>query len=170
MAVFQVPGPSVPGLAIPGDSTPGYPGAASGSYQFTSQVTLTYLQYLGPGGTLTAVPGQQFAATDIMAASGWSYPLAVPPPDNRWTTGTLVPLYEVVFREPPGATLARARAVNAALQARELARPGEPPSPQPAPVPAPRRAVAPSAGALELAAARLLNIKRQARQAAGGGA
>ena len=72
MAVFAVPGPSVPGLAIPGDATPAYPGggAASGAYAFTGLAALYYLQYLGPAGTLSAAPGSAFGTGTIAEASG----------------------------------------------------------------------------------------------------
>lgn len=124
MAVFQVPGPSVPGLAIPGDASAGYPGGVSAgtSYLFGGQVTLYYLQYLGPGGTLAAVPGQAYQQGSLAEASGLPYGLPVPPGDGRWVTqGGGQILYEILLLEPredAAAALARARAVNVALQAR----------------------------------------------------
>ena len=122
MAVFAVPGPSVPGLAIPGDATPGYGGLSTVTYTYTGLTPGYYLQYLGPGGTLRAAPGQVFTATAVSEASGWPYTLAVPPADGRWVTSGGQPVYEVVLRpaevlEDPRVALHRARAHSAALQA-----------------------------------------------------
>jgi hypothetical protein len=162
---LHVPGPSVPGLAIPGDPSPGYPGAATVTYEFTGLESLYYLQYLGPGGTLVVQPGQSFAPGVITVASGWSYPLGIPPADGRWASGFSGPLYAVVL--PHAGVLAKARAVNVALQAEQAARPPAPQAEVPPPPPPPVREPEPlSGGALMLAEARAVNAALQAKAAA----
>jgi hypothetical protein len=122
VAVFAVPGPSVPGLAIPGDASPGYPGAATAACTYTGLVPVVYLQYLGPGGTLDAAPGEVLPAAAVAVASGCPFTLAVPPADGRWVTSGGQPVYEAVLRpaevpEDPRVTLHRARVHIAALHA-----------------------------------------------------
>jgi len=56
--------------------------AGAAGWIFNGPVPLTYLQYLGLGGTLTAAPGE--FTTAITPASGYAYQLNVPPPDGRW--------------------------------------------------------------------------------------
>ena len=59
--------------------------ADAAGWLFTSQIPLTYLQYLGGDGTtLDAAPGLFTAA--ITPASGYAYTLSVPPPDGRWVS------------------------------------------------------------------------------------
>ena len=132
MAVFTLPCPSVPGLAIPGDFTPGNPGAISSTitiYTYTGPFPVYYLQYLGPEGTLYAVPGQTFTSDQIFVASGWSYPLAVPPQDGHWTTtgNQTEILYAVVLGKEhpdhPVNVMARGKVLSAELQAELASRP-----------------------------------------------
>jgi len=58
--------------------------AVPSSWVFTGPVPLSYLQYLEAGGILAVEPGEAVVAMET--ASGWSYPLAVPPADGRWVT------------------------------------------------------------------------------------
>ena len=56
-------------------------GAPQG-WTFIGPADVTYPQYLGLTGALTAEPGE--FTVYILPASGWPYQLAVPPPDGRW--------------------------------------------------------------------------------------
>lgn len=58
--------------------------AAVTGWTFTGTVPLTYPQYLGTGGALTAVPGE--FTNVISPASGYPWDLGVPPPDGRWVS------------------------------------------------------------------------------------
>jgi len=56
--------------------------AQAAGWIYTGTFPVTYLQYLGAGGTLGADPGE--FTTQITAASGYPYQLQVPPQDGRW--------------------------------------------------------------------------------------
>lgn len=83
---FTVPGPAVPGLMVPGQAVPGEASssAVAAAYQYIGLVPVTYLQYLGPAGTLSPVPGAAYQTGEIVPASGWPHLSAVPPQDGRW--------------------------------------------------------------------------------------
>jgi hypothetical protein len=164
VAVFAIPGPSVPALAIPAAATPGYPGGIAANI-FTGSDSFYYLQYLMPGGTLHVVPGSAFSAGAISEASGYPYTLAVPPADGRWITGSGQILYAVVLRPEPGEhpaeVIARGRARNSLMQARRAAQPVQYPAVQPDRVPA-----RPPAPAPPVPEGRAHNSRVQARRAA----
>ena len=73
--------------------------AAVAGWIFTGQVPLTYLQYLGPAGTLTAAPGVLTAA--VTPASGYAFPLPVPPGDGRWISPFGGPDIDMLERPAP---------------------------------------------------------------------
>lgn len=110
---YAVPGSMQPGSIWPGDAL----GAGGEEFTiFTGNVPLTYLQYLDlqTGHTLVVQPGHEYAVTP---ASGYPYPLAVPPGDGRWQGGGGDEMMMATFR-PAAEVLAAGRAHNARLHAR----------------------------------------------------
>ncbi len=51
------------------------------SLEYVGPYPVTYLQYLGPGGTLSVTPGETVAMTQ---ASGWPYAVPIPPHGSTW--------------------------------------------------------------------------------------
>jgi hypothetical protein len=161
---FTVPGSAVPGAAVPGVMTPGLPEPLAIFWEYTGLTAGLYLQYLGPGGTLSVTPGQEIRQDLITVASGWPYPLPVPPGDGRWTD----PPQPAELLEDHRVALARARAHNAGLQAAALAGAGRLPAPPPAGNPAPAvLPAAPPGPSPALARARAHSARRHALIAAG---
>lgn len=104
----MVDGNAVPGLAIPGGTSPGLPELTM-TYTYIGLVPVTYLNYFGSSGVLTATRGTSFtvAASFLatpsisapMGASGSPYPLSFPPADGKWMiNGVLYPFVPVKQR------------------------------------------------------------------------
>jgi hypothetical protein len=118
VGVFSVPGSSIPGETVPGETVPGEIGQLAVVYEFIGLAPATYLQYLGPNGTLHVVPGATFTAGEIASASGWPYQLPVPPHDGRWLLNGVLqggPIRYSLRRRD--LTLHLSRAANAARHA-----------------------------------------------------
>lgn len=158
-------------MAVPGMAEPGLTGHAAPppatTFPYYGNETLYYLDYLDTDvitaeHTLVAVPGGSYSMQVANSRAG----LTVPPSDGRWARGGGFML------RPPGfehahVQLARARAVNAALQAGRLSV-GTPTPPRGGtPAPPPQRPGEPSRASAELAAARKVNADLQARLARG---
>jgi hypothetical protein len=98
---------SVPGQLVPGMGQPALIAAEPlvTTYPYYGHMVLYYLDYLDVATqkTLVALPGGSYLMTPVNSRHG----LTIPPPDGRWTIGTVRDLFVFGPRIP---TLAEARA------------------------------------------------------------